>query len=238
MGKLKQLNPGQAFLSGAIRVAGFSGSGATTVCTTALTTALSTAGRGSVAVPVQVSTNEDVIGVIASGADNRVEVWDGTTKEKLKDGDSNEVFARLTEASGTYTLTYYSLVAGVETAYLLPATTIDFEFGYRFDAARTPTDIAIGVGMRNVSQDPSGRGGTLFTERLAVTGTNTLSALSKTPNVPANVSLIVENERYSPLGGGAAFFAVSGKTLTWSPSNAKFSIDTTDIVDVAYTTNE
>jgi hypothetical protein len=75
--------------------------------------------------------------VIVAAPSNRVEVYVAATKAKLQDSGGNEIYARLTEASGVYSLVYYSMVAGVETAYSFgSATAIDFEFNYRFDFNR------------------------------------------------------------------------------------------------------
>lgn len=221
-----------------VRVAGFSATGATGNATTAITTALGTAGRGGVAVPLQVSTGEDSVGVVTTGAHNRVELYSATSKQKISDSTGNEVYARLTQSGGVYTLTYYSLVAGTETAYTFDeSTSIDFEFAYRFDFHRIPADAGIGVKQRNVDDDSDGGGGDAFQEQLTVTALNTLSALSKTPVSSTAVLLFINGVAYSPVGGSAPF-SVSGKTITWSSANAGFDIETTDRVVAGYPTFE
>lgn len=140
-------------LATSIQISAFSGAGADDVVTSVITTALSTAGNGGVSVPLQVSTSVDVIGVITSSPNNRVEIWNATTKDKINDVNGEEVFGRLTQSGGVYTLTYFSLnpTTGAETAHTLAATSIDFEFNYRFDFERFPTDapIAVGATQRN-----------------------------------------------------------------------------------------
>lgn len=221
-----------------VRIAGFSATGASNNATTAITTALSTAGRGGVSVPLQVSTSENVVGVITTGSFNRVELWNGTTKQKMSDSTGNEVFGRLTQSGGVYTLTYYTLQSGTETAFTFAsATTVDIEFAYRFDFHRVPADSAIGVKQRNIDDDSDGGGGDIFQEQVTVTALNTLAALTKTPVASTAVVLLVNGIAYSPTGGSAPF-TVSGKTITWSPANATFDIETTDRVIAHYPTFE
>jgi hypothetical protein len=232
---MSQLQSKQVFklVSGWIRVSGFTASGTSGVVTTVVTNALSTAGEGGVSVPLQ-DASASQVGVLVSG-NNRVEIYDATTKLKIKDLDGNEVYGRLTSSSNVYTLTYYVLVNGVETSYSFTSTSIDFEFIYRFDFERVPPDFAVTISTRNVAQDPSGSGGTVKRESLAVTGTNTINSLTKTPL--NGVTLLVNGQGESSAGSPAPF-TVSGKAITWSASNAGYSLATTDKVVAVYETNE
>lgn len=231
--KLKQIS---GFFTGYVRINAFTADGASDVATTAITTALSTAGRNGASVPLQVAASEDAIGVVATG-NNRVEVYDAGTEAKLKDGNGNEIYGRLTQASGIYTLSYFSLAGGTETAYTgFSSKSIDFEFPYRFDLARLPADFAIAVRARNVNDDPAS-GGSIFHEQLTVSGTNTLAALTKTPSSTSSVVLYVNGEAVDSFGSGAAPFSVSGKTVTWNAANI-YTLETTDRVIAQYQTNE
>jgi hypothetical protein len=221
-------------LAGLIRVVGFSASGTSDPVTADITTALSTAGEGGVSVPLQVADTTQ-IGVVTSSPNNRVEIYDGTTLAKLDDGSGNEVYGRLTQASNVYTLSYYSLVSGVETAYTMSAIDIDFEFAYKFDFARLPYDFAIGIKTRNVGDDPSSGGTPVFREAIAVTGTNTLADLTKTPI--GSMELLINGQALSSVDSPAPFTR-SGKALTWSASNAGYALATTDKVVAVYESNE
>lgn len=221
-----------------VRASNVAASGASTNVTSAITTALSTAGKAGVSVPVQVSADEDSVGVVTASTLNLVAIQNNTSKDKIKDSAGNEVYGRLTQSAGVYTLTYYTLVNGTETAFNLPAQSIDIDFSYRFDFARLPSDFAIALGGRVVNNDPRGSGASTFTELLTVTGTNAISALTKTPSATANILLIVNDAVYTTLGGGSARFSVSGKVITWSAANAGFNVDTTDFVVAQYTTLE
>jgi len=62
------------------------------------------------------SSGSLVEGVVVTGTYNRV-VLRNNSGDSFQDVDGDEVYGRLTESSGTWTLTFYSQVAGVETAY-------------------------------------------------------------------------------------------------------------------------
>lgn len=68
------------------------------------------------------SSGSAVTGVPVTSPYNRVSILDQTTENPFEDGSGNEVYGRLTESSGTWTLTYYSLVSGTETAYSFSGT--------------------------------------------------------------------------------------------------------------------
>lgn len=224
-----------------VRVSGFTASGVDDVVTTAITTALSTAGAGGVSVPVQPSVSEG-LGLITSGANNRIEIYNATSKDKILAANGEEIYGRITESGGIYTLTYYTLSnAGSETSYSFSgSTSIDFEFPYRFDFARYPTDGAIGVRARNVSDDPAGTSGQAFAEQLTVTATNTVSNVSKTPASATSFTLEVNGVDYDTFGSGSARVSVNltTKAVTWSSTNAGFSLETTDRVVARYFTFE
>lgn len=224
-------------LSTYVRVGGFSANGGSNDVTSAITTALSTAGDGGVSVPLQPSASNG-LGVITTGANNRVEIYAATSKDKFLATNGEEVYGRLTEAGGVYTLTYYTLAnTGVETAYTFAASTpIDFEFGYRFDFYRYPSDGAIGLKARNISDDPSAGGGSPYREKLAVTAQNTIADLAKTPLSSSLIELLVNGISYDSFS--VAAFTLTGKALTWSATNAGFNIETTDRVIASYFTLE
>jgi hypothetical protein len=208
---------------------------ASTVVTTPITTALSTVGDGGVSVPVVVSSSNG-LGLVTTGASNRVEIYSATSKDKILATNGEEVYGRLTEASGVYTLSYFTLPnSGTETAYTFPAAaTIDAEISYRFDFDRLPVDALIAMSSRNIAQDASSASGTLFGELIAVTATNTLAALTKTPTSQSIVEMVVNSGRQEP----GWDFTISGKTVTWNAANAGFALVTTDRVYFLYATLE
>jgi hypothetical protein len=228
---LPQINSKQILkvLAGVVRLGGVSATGGSTNITTALGTALSTAGAGGVSVPVQPSVSLG-LGLITTGSTNRVEINDGTLFVS-----GNEVYGRLTETGGVYTVTYFTLVAGVETAHSFgSATTVNLDIPYRFDFARYPTDSPIATAYRIVGGTASAPA-RIQTEPLTVTATNTLSELAFTPDVTANVTLFVNGVAYHSLG--TADFTVSVKTITWNQTNAGFALGVGEFrVIASYTT--
>lgn len=210
---------------------------ATSVVTAAVTTALSTAADDGGAVPVQVSANRTQEGVVVANPKNRVELVDATTKLHLKDGSDNEAYGRITEAAGVYTLSLYTLVAGVETAFTPPATSIDFAFPYRFTADHYPTDAGIMFPVSMVENDPSQSVSqqNQKTERLTVTAPNTLANLTELPDDTDNIVLFVNGVVVDRFGGGSAAFTIAVQTITWSAANAGYALATTDIVTAQYT---
>lgn len=210
---------------------------ATSIVTAAITTALATAADDGGAVPLQVSANRTQEGVVVANPKNRVEIVDTATKLHLKDGSDNEVYGRITEAAGVYTLSLYTLVAGVETAHTPAATAIDFAFPYRFTADHYPTDAGIMFPVSLVENDPSQSTSSqsVYTERLTVTAPNTVSDLTETPDVVANIILYVNGVAVDTFGGGSAAFSVAGSTITWSAVNAGYGLATTDVVLAQYT---
>ena len=186
----------------------------------AIATLLATAGRGAVSVPVQVSTSDNVIGLITTGV-NRVTLRNSTTKDQIRSG-TEEVYGKLTQSASIYTISFFFNNAGVETAYSFAASTpIDFTVSYRFDAARLPTDALIAISGTLLSTDFVGSGGTpplLFTEPLTIATLNTLPALLKTPFNANFVHLIINGATYFSTTPSPVF-SISVKVLTWIPAN-------------------
>lgn len=227
--------------SALIGLTNVSANGGTTNITTALTTALSSAGNDQVSgatssVPLQVAASGGV-GVITSSPGNRVKVLSNTTKNDVLGTGNQEVFARITESAGVYTLTYYTLQAGVETAHSFgSATAIDVLLPYRFSPATYPLDAMLLAPVRNVSDDATGGAAPVKRiENVTPTALNTLPNLNFTP-IAGSVELTVNGITYDSLGGGSARFSVSGQTITWNSANGTpaFSVTTTDRIIAIY----
>lgn len=222
-----------------LRVEGFAATGTSDVVTTPITSLLGTAGDLGVTVPLQVSTynsGTQTEGLITTGSGNRVLVYDSTTKLTIDDNAGNEVYARITESGGVYTLTYYSLVNGVETAFNIGTTTIDFEFAYRFEFHNLPVNAMIAIQSRNVDEDAGNSVGRLVVERLTVSSTNTLADLTYTPDTAANVQITVNGKNEDTLSGSG--LSISAKTLTWTAGTIGYNCLTTFRVIAQYTTLE
>jgi hypothetical protein len=190
--------------------------------------------------PVVASPDQNAIGIITTGVTNRVEIYASQTNNKIADANGNEIYGRITEAGGVYTISYFSLQNGTELGVTMAAgTAIDFEFNYRFDFARLPADFSIALTSRNVSQDPrsqtgSGSAGIApVTEALQLTGQNVLSALSQTPLSAASVSLIVNGVTYYSLN--ATIFGINADgTINWNESGVGFGLAASDRIIANY----
>lgn len=193
------------------------------VVTVEVTTAVGT-------LPLQLASATQMGVVVAPFGGNRVEVWDNATKEKLKDANNNEVYGRLTEAAGVYTLSFFTLVTGVETAYTFGANTnIDYEFVYQYDFANLPADVIVRFPQVAINNDPE-RGGIQVQEQLTVTATNTISNLTFTPKNVNQVLFFVNRTIVTTLDG----ITVAGQSVTVTPVTLGYSIETTDTVIAWY----
>ncbi len=221
------------YISAPIRINNLSVSGTSFDITASITSVLTTSGFNGGSIALLPSASELVTGIIVSGTNNRVEIYKSSTKLKIK-GPGGELYGRITFASSIYTLSFYTLVSGVETAYNLPLDSIEFEFNYRYEFKDLPTDALIGIVTRNINQDlPSS--GDLVTESLTVSGINLVSDLSSAPDTSSNITLIVNGQEFNNLTVSSAF-SVVGTAVTWIPLNAGFDLEITDKVIARYTT--
>lgn len=207
-----------------------SGAANNTNVTTALTTRLNTAGDGGVSVPVQAATTD--IGVV-TGTGNACKVFQ-SNGEALYDGNGNRVYARITFASTVYTVSYFVLINGTETAYTFTnSTNLLIGVPYAFDLFRYPRDAVTNTPVEDTIQI----GGTVpekvFSERLNVTSLNTISNLTKNPTNNALVKLIINGQVQTTYDNS---FAVSSRAIAWSSTNARFDVRTTDLVVAEYST--
>lgn len=202
--------------------------------TTSLTAVLSTAGEGNVSVALSASTNTAQTGVTVTSPHNRVEICDNTTKNKLTDVTQNEVYGRITFATNIYTLSFYSLINGVETPFaFISSSAIDFDFVYRFQFQHLPADAVVSIVTKNISQEPKGSSLIEVNEKLNVTATNVVSNLTSAPSISTRTKLFVNGKFETPLGASPSF-SVSGKVLTWNVTNAGYNLETTDVVLITY----
>lgn len=223
--------------AGWVGISAFEASGGSTLATADITSALLSAGRAGTPVPLQVSVGEGQ-GVITSGNNNRIEIFDATTQSRLVDVNGDEVYGRITEAAGAYTLTYYVLDAGVETAHTVnPATDIDFYFPYRFSADKYPVDAAITLPMKSGSNAGAGTTNPEFSEQLAVTAVDTVASLTKLPIALSAIKLSVNGQLFSSVETNPAF-TVAGNAVSWSSANAGFALAVADRVVAYYSSDE
>lgn len=221
----------QKIASTFVRANNFLATGNSSNVTPALTLALATAGNNSLQVPLQVSPNCNTEGVITGAPLNRALIYDATTKKKLTNTDGSEVYGRISETGGVYTMAYFSLdpVTGQEEMASL-SQSIDFEFAYRFSFDHLPADFAILVQERNVAEDPatgsSARIASIW-ELLTVTALNTFNPLTYSPTAATDVSIHVNGKAEDGFAGGAFTVNVATKAIAWNASNAGYNVKTT-----------
>lgn len=78
------------------------------------------------------------VGVITSAPSNRVYVY-GVNGDALEDAEGQRIYARITESAGVWTLSFYTLEAGVETAHALASQDIQIYFLKVFTLEDIPT---------------------------------------------------------------------------------------------------
>ena len=200
--------------------------------TTLLTTAASTAAQGGIPVPVQAGS-AITEGFVVSG-NNLVDVTTTASGAKLADSSGNEIYGRLTNVGAVYTLSLFSDIAGVQTAFtLLTATNLDVMVPYIFTFEHLPFDAFIGRTMNFVSNDPASQAGRTKRELLTVTSLNTLSALTTAYLGTGTLVLVVNGVLVDNLDSPVALTA-TGTAVTWNATNAGYNLNTTDNVIAFY----
>ena len=202
----------------------------------AIASALAGAGNNGVAVPDQISADLSTEGVIVSGNFNRVEIYDATTQDKIQHSSGAEVYGRIIDSSGDYQLRFYysdAVNGGTETAYVLPAQTIDFSCNYRFSFEHLPSEALMGMRAIRSMQDAQGVGRRMAQELLTVTAQNTISDLTSGP-VDPGVKLYINGDVAHVRAGD---FTMAGNSITWLPASAGYNVETTDTVVAEYAVN-
>ena len=145
--------------------------------TAAVTAFANVAGRNGTEVPVQVATDIDTQGFVTYGI---VQLSD-TNDKPMADSSGNEIYGKLTELAGAYTLLFFSRVGTVETAFTMPRDTVfNAVIGYRFQLHRLPPSAMRSPLSVRVSQDPTSAGA-VTRELLVIATVNTVPKLAATP---------------------------------------------------------
>jgi len=227
---LKQLD---GFIHAYIVLSGISVSGSSANITSALSTACNTAGKGGTSVTYREFTTYDEGQGIQTGS-TRLQIYDATDKSEFKDSVGNFVYGKLTYSSPVWTLSFYSLVSGTETAYsFASATSIGTNIIYVFSLATFPPDALTRVGVVELDSSVVKEVRTIR-EVLTVASTNTISQqLTYTPLY--GVTFRVNTVPYQTTDT-APLFSVTNKAVTINPNNG-FNITTTDTVTANYEYN-
>ena len=227
------------FLMAPIGVSGFSTAGGPSdTVTAAITSALNAAADNGGSVPLVAGSGaygSQVEGVITAAGLNLTPIYSSGTKLKYLDGNGSEVYGKFSVSGSTWTLSYFSLVGGAETAFAMPASAmLAYEVPYLFNFDHLPYTALMAIVERHVATAVAltGAGTRLFAEAVAVTSANTLAALTNTATGVLQ-KLNVNGLIYTNLGS-APPFSIAGKTVTWSAANAGFALAPSDSVSAEY----
>lgn len=181
--------------------------------------------------------SDTVAGVFTTNPNNRIVVRRASDGKALKDASDRGIFARLTEAAGVWTLTFYTQSAGSETAFDWTGHAdngLNFNFRYCESmqlGSSTPSaivesgeavDEAFGAGANSHQH---------IVDNLAVSSNGqTAFSLTQTPKDVNDVMMIVNA---SPqVNGVGKDFTVAGTAVTWL--NRHFTLATDDEVIFDY----
>lgn len=198
-----------------------SAGGASDNVTTALATLLSTITKTGGALPLQaaaIAAWPYTPGVVTGSPGNKVTLRDANG-DYIQDGSGRDVYGRIGLVGAVWTVTYYSMVGGTETAFTtMPAgQTLAMAIPLVFDWADYPVSSDLLMLEFDLSPETGTVGRRPFAENLAVTVANTLPALTNTP--VGEVKLVVNAMSYSSFDTTPAF-TVAGKAITWSAPNS------------------
>lgn len=166
--------------------------------------------------------NSSTEGVVVNGTlPYKISVRDHATQDPINDGSNNEVYGRLTWNGTNYLVTWYSMVAGVETAYsFASAQTVDIAYVSKsspYDALTWERFLDFGF------HDVSGMVGTIDDDNVLVNGMQYfLNALTTQAQVNARVDLLGHADTNSE---GAHFVKINDSAT--GGSNGYFTGDNT-----------
>ncbi len=179
------------------------------------------------------NSDQSIEGFIVESGLNIVDIFDNSADKRIVDDENREVYAKLTEASGVFTLTYYVNDEGTETAYSIPSgISINFIVKYNSDWSRTPKSAKQGFVSRIIANDPSQLGGRYVSiDSQTISATNTVADL---PDAPIAGTISFKINGVEANNG----FSVSGKAITVDANSLGYSLETSDRLSISYETKE
>jgi hypothetical protein len=163
------------------------------------------------------STGSNVAGVVVNNPQNKVIIRNSATDNLYSDGSGNTVYGRITNSGSTWTLSYYTEVTGVETAYTF-GTSSGIRFYYQLlspilYAFNSPYDILSYI-IANLGSGSGGSGGgTAYAETPTgvINASNTSFTLSHTPGSQAGTFLFFDGGIYPD-----NLWSLTGSTITFN----------------------
>lgn len=151
---------------------------------------------------------------------HRLYLRDSSTQDPITDGSNNEVYGRLSYVAGNYTITFYSNVSGVETAYSFSVSTnIDLAFIiFSEDFGALPWDQFLDVEFHDVA----GVSGTLADDSVDVDG---MSFLLNGLTTQAQVNNKLDKLGSTANGEGASGIAVEDASGYYTGTDIEALLD-------------
>jgi len=164
-----------------------------------------------------------VVGIVQDAAYSyQIPIRNASTRDVIDDGSGNEVYARLSCPGGVYTLTFYSYVAGVETAYTFAAPTA-IDIGYVLvsqDFMRLPAHA--GVVQGEFFGDQAGAVGSVSDTQVSTTGP--FSGLLNGLTTQSAVNVKVDELGLSGTGQGASLIALEDAAGNFAVDNVEAAL--------------
>jgi len=190
-------------------------------------------------------------GVVTDPPLNKVEIRTDTGLEYVEDAGGQRVYGRLTEAAGTWTLSFFTLESGIETAHSLSSQNITIAYREVFTLASLPTfgsDVGV-LATFDLTND-------IIPATATVAGKVTLNQISAAaePNIEyrtitggeaaakqltlSGTPLTASKVMLDVISGGPQEFSVdysvSGSVLDWSGFSLDGILDTGDRLRIVY----
>ena len=177
---------------------------------------------------------DTVEGVYTVPPQNVVYMYNADTGKSFQDSSGRQIFARLTEAAGVWTLSYFVLIAGVETAHDFTGSgDVGEPYNYRYCETVQVKDLSPTSVVNNgdnideiVASDPNSH--QHEREQFVATAGQTVFNVANTIKFPDAAILSIYGISYR-IGTD---FTVSGTTVTWT--DTLFVIDAGDCVYIDY----
>jgi hypothetical protein len=180
--------------------------------------------------------SDALAGVYTTTPHNKVFLRNAATGKPLVDLENeSSIFGRLTESGGTWLVSFFSLVSGIETAFDFTA---DLQAGATFDfrwcesvqiGVSTPSAIVYaGEGIDEFDASSPASHLHIVESPAITTNGQTGFALAQTPKDINDLALTVNGIRYK-IG---VDFSVLGTTVTWL--DVDFTLQTTDTLLIEY----
>lgn len=147
---------------------------------------------------------------------HKVFIRDATTGDPIDDGSNNEVYGKLSYATSTYTLTFYSDVAGSETAYSFGSST-DIDMAYAF-VSSTYKNLPWVMFLNAEFHDTVGPTGTIADDNVDVDG---MSLLYNGLTTQAQVNVKGDKLGSTANGEGASGIAIEDASTWYSGTDTE-----------------